>query len=95
MNDNIQKSKFHLKIQSRQGIVFEGDITSITSFNDKGKFDILSLHSNFISLIKKNIVVRDGTQIVKTIDIDIALLRVLKNSAEIYLGIEGGLTETI
>lgn len=87
--NNIKNVKFHLKIQSRQDTIFEGDVTSVTSYNDKGRFDVLSLHSNFISLIQKNIVVRDGNKIVQNLDIDIALLRVKENSAEIYIGIAG------
>ncbi|MCS7092425.1 MAG: hypothetical protein NZM26_03680 [Patescibacteria group bacterium] len=95
MNDTNKNCKFHLKIQSRQGIIFEGDVESVTSYNAKGKFDVLSLHSNFISLIEKKIIVRNDNKIIQDLDIDIALLRVKENFAEVYLGIRGGLTETI
>jgi hypothetical protein len=96
MSDN----KFHLKVASREGIVFEGDVDSITSFNEKGKFDVLASHANFISLIKNGLTVREvgGTEgkdtagkkvIGKEIGFDNALIRVRENNVEVYLGIEG------
>jgi F0F1-type ATP synthase epsilon subunit len=81
---------FHLKVASREGIVFEGDVESITSFNEKGKFDVLGQHANFISLIKKNLIVRaSGEQVDKELSFDNALMRVRENNVEVYLGVEG------
>lgn len=81
---------FHLKVASREGLVYEGDVTSITSYNEKGKFDVLAQHENFISLIKKGLTVREKEKAVtKEIGFDNALIRVRENSVEVYLGIEG------
>ncbi len=96
----MPENKFHLKVASREGIVFEGDVDSITSFNEKGKFDVLASHENFISLIKKGLTVREfggseGTDAKgkkvpeKEIGFDNALLRVRDNNVEVFLGIEG------
>ena len=79
---------FHLKIVSKEGILFDGDIKSLTSFNDKGKFDILGLHANFISIIYKKITIIDKAGGKKDMDIDKALLRNKENNLEIYLGID-------
>ena len=43
--------KFKLLVKSREGILYQGEVESMTSFNEKGEFDILSRHANFISLI--------------------------------------------
>lgn len=84
-------SKFHLKVASREGIVFDGDVVSVSSFNEKGKFDILSNHAHFISLIKKNITIREAaTAKEKVLSLDNALLRVKDNQVEVYIGIESG-----
>ncbi len=89
---------FHLKVSSREGIVFEGEVSSLSSYNEKGKFDILASHANFISLIKKSLTIRaDGSDtddktnkgVTKEIAFDNALLRVQENKVEVYLGIEG------
>lgn len=83
MNDN-----FHLKIVSKDGILYEDDIKSLTSFNQKGKFDILSFHANFISIIYKKIIIIDKNNIKKELDIEKALLRNKENNLEIYSGID-------
>ena len=81
--------KFKLLVKSREGILYQGEVESMTSFNEKGEFDILSRHANFISLIRKKLIIRDaqGQQI--EIPVHNALLRVKGNSVEVYLGIEG------
>lgn len=83
--------KFHLKVQSREGVLYEGDVIALTSFNEKGKFDILALHTNFISLIQKKLEIRDeeNTDKAKEIRFNNALLRVKENNVEVYLGVEG------
>jgi len=82
-------NKFHLKIISREGLVFEGDVDSITSYNNKGKFDVLSLHANFISLIQKGVTIKETKDAAeKQINFDNALMKVKQNLVEIYLGIE-------
>ncbi len=86
MTDN---RRFHLKVHSRQGLVFEGDVDSITSFNETGKFDILAQHANFISLIKKSLTIRDSTGKLREIKVDNALLRMKENQVEVYLGVQG------
>lgn len=79
---------FHLKIVAKDGILFEGDVRSLTSYNDKGKFDILALHANFISIIYKSIKIIDSKGIEKEMAIEKALLRNRQNNLEIYLGID-------
>lgn len=80
MNENFQ-----LRVVSREGVVFEGQAKSITSYNEKGKFDVLAQHANFISLISKGltIITKDGK--VNEVKFDNALLRVRKNIVEVYI----------
>lgn len=87
----MNSSKFHLKVQSREGVLFDGEVSSLTSYNEKGKFDVLALHTNFISLVQKKLEIRDSEDLNKTKEIKFenALLRVKDNNVEVYLGIEG------
>ena len=84
-----EEQKFHLKVHSREGVVFDGVIDSMTSFNEKGEFDILARHANFISLIQNKIIIKDQQNIEQEIPIDNALLRMSGNELEVYVGIEG------
>ena len=49
------KNDLNLKVVSRDGVLFDGKAETISSINEKGKFDILAQHANFISLIKEYI----------------------------------------
>ena len=90
-------NQFYLKVASREGVLFEGDVTAISSFNEKGKFDVLASHANFISLIKQGLIIREvgdinsknpKNQIIKEIKFGTALLRVKENKVEVYIGVE-------
>ena len=84
----MQEEVFHLKIVSKEGILFDDNVRSLTSYNDKGKFDILATHANFISIIYKSIIIIDSKGQKKELEIEKALLRNKNNRLEIYLGID-------
>ena len=81
--------QFHLKVHSREGVIYDGIVDSLSSFNEEGEFDILATHANFISLIQKKISIRDQQGVEQEIPIDNALLRMRENELEVYVGIEG------
>jgi len=76
-----------LSIRNRQGILFSGSVKAVSSYNDKGLFDILPKHENFISLIQQKIVIHKNDNQKQEIRIDNGLLRVYKNNVDIYVGI--------
>lgn len=77
-----------LSIRSREGSLFEGKVRSITSYNNKGKFDILPQHANFISLLKKEVVYVDEEGNDRALKIESALLRKKDLVVEIYIGVK-------
>lgn len=79
---------FNLFVKSRDGVIFSGPVLSLTSYNKKGRFDVLPGHANFISLIKEKLVIRDAKGVIKELPLTNGLMRFKKNSAEVYLGIE-------
>jgi len=89
----VEGNKFFLKIYSREGIIFQGYVLSVTSFNKVGEFDVLAKHANFISLIKDGVIIRDLQKNEKKFSFESALLRVKENIAEIYVGLEAVLKE--
>lgn len=51
--------KIHVRINSPEKVLWEGEADSVSSENSKGPFDILPLHANFITFIEnKPILVR-------------------------------------
>ena len=81
--DEIQVSIFDL-----ESIVYQGKIKALTSINEKGKFDILPMHSNFISIVKDYIILheRQGSQ--KEFKLRRGVLRLVNNQISIFIGLE-------
>lgn len=76
----------NLKVQSRDGVIFEGDIISLSAKNSKGTFDILDQHENFISLVDDTLVIRTPTD-TREIKVQNAILKIKENKLEVYVGI--------
>lgn len=77
----------YLTVKSPEELVFSGEIEAITSLNDKGKFDILPLHANFISIIKETLHIYPKDKDKKEMKIDSGVLRINQGKVEIFLGI--------
>ncbi|MCL4387322.1 hypothetical protein M1307_02920 [Patescibacteria group bacterium] len=76
-----------VNIKNKDQTVLEEEIEALSSFNEKGPFDILPLHENFISIIKDKIILhkKDGTS--KEIAIERGVLKIIENEIDIYLGV--------
>lgn len=76
----------HLIIKDKEKVIFDGQVTAVSSFNDVGLFDILPLHENFISLVRDKIIVHDNNG-QKEFKINNGVLRVKEDKVDIYLGL--------
>jgi F0F1-type ATP synthase epsilon subunit len=82
------KRTISVVIKNKDGTLFEGVARALTSYNEKGIFDVLPMHENFIS------VVRDFIRIYKTdgkkqdMRITSGVLKVLGNKVDVYIGFE-------
>lgn len=78
--------EIYLRIRSRKEVIFDGKALSVSSVNDKGPFDILPQHANFISLIKNEIVVRtkDSEKVLK---LGSGVIRVNRGIVDIFIDI--------
>jgi len=75
-------------VKNKDGVLFEGQARAMTSYNEKGIFDVLPLHENFIS------VVRDFIRIYRTdgksqdMKITNGVVKVIGNKVSVYVGFE-------
>lgn len=67
--------------------LYHGQGKAVTCFNDKGQFDILPYHANFITLIKEKVIVREENGTAKEFKIGQGVLRVVDNNVNIYVGL--------
>lgn len=56
---DVTSNKLFLKILSKEAIVYEGVISSLSSMNEVGKFDVLERHTNFVTVVEREIVARE------------------------------------
>ena len=62
----------------------------MTSVNDKGEFDVLEKHINFVTLIKEKIIIHTTDGRVEEMKIKEGVLRVHKDEVSIFLGLAFG-----
>lgn len=88
MTDIPNKSKqLTASIKSKTKVLFDGIVSTITSKNERGIFDILLFHTNFITLISDFVVVDKGLPTEQKFDFEKGVLYVISNKVEIYVGI--------
>lgn len=76
-----------IMIRTRAEVLYQGKGKTLSSYNEVGRFDVLPMHANFVSLISKSIDIYQSDGILKQIPIDEGIMRVKQNKIEIYLGI--------
>ncbi len=76
----------NIVIRKRTGIEFAGQAVSFSSINDRGPFDILPRHANFVCLLQERIEINTEKGWLK-FPINRAVLRVRQNEIEVFLGI--------
>ncbi len=84
----MNNSLLHITLTSREGVIFNADASSITSYNIKGRFDVLAEHANFISLIQKGATIIDAEGRVHEFNFTNALMKVYHNSVKVYVDLE-------
>ena len=80
------KSTLHVNIKNKESILFDDNVTGVSSYNERGLFDILPMHENFISIIKDKIILHKN-KAQKEIKIQTGVLKVKDNYINIYLGL--------
>jgi hypothetical protein len=78
----------HVRVRDTENILFEGESDRINSYNEMGPFDIYPMHANFISIIKGKLTIYLKKEKIKELTFEQAIMKVKKDIAHIYLGIE-------
>ena len=80
-------SLLHVTVHKKDGIVFEGNATSVTSTNDKGVFDILPMHTNFVAIINTTLTIRVKDTLPTTLSIPRGVIHVKENMVQVFVGV--------
>ena len=74
-------------VRNRERIFFNDKASSVSSFNDRGPFDVLPQHANFLSLISKAVIIDKGLPTEKFINTDSGVLNASRDVVKVYLGL--------
>ena len=87
--NHSSKQNIQLVIRQRDKLIFEGEAKAFSSYNEKGIFDVIAEHANFVSVITTSFMIHktDGTS--QETKIEEGIVRVYNNKVNVYLGIGG------
>jgi F0F1-type ATP synthase epsilon subunit len=74
-------------IRDRTGEQFAGPAKAVTCVNEKGRFDVLSQHANFISTIKDKVTIHLPESGIKEFNFENGVIQVSSDNVVIYLGV--------
>lgn len=80
-------TQFPVAVYDKKGPIYQGKVWAISSNNAKGPFSIRTLHTNFITVIEKELILRFDKKKFQTITVDLGVLRCYDQRVDIYLGI--------
>ena len=86
-NITLDNEGLTVNIKNRQNTVFQSQALAVSSENEIGKFDVLSQHANFISLIKKSVTIKRKNAPDFSIPIDLGIMKVWENQVFVYLDV--------
>lgn len=81
------KPQLNVSVRSKEKILFQGISFTLTSVNERGKFDVLPFHTNFITLIFDQIAIDEGRTTEQIIKLEKGVLYVMSNNVNVYVGI--------
>jgi F0F1-type ATP synthase epsilon subunit len=79
--------KLNLFIRSKEKLIFGGPVSTVTSENERGVFDILYGHTNFLTLIKDYVITDKSLPTEQKYPVQKGMLYVLGDMVNIYVGL--------
>lgn len=73
-------------VRNKDRVLYSGNAYAVTAINDKGIFDILPQHENFISLIKEKVIIHTTQKDEQQIKIESGIVRVYKD--KVYVAVQ-------
>ena len=77
-----------LQVSTPEKEIFSGEAKAVSSVNERGPFDVLPAHQNFITLIKEKLSIIDRNNEKQDIEVQSGVMRVHENEVTIFLGVE-------
>ncbi|PWU23404.1 hypothetical protein C5B42_03165 [Candidatus Cerribacteria bacterium 'Amazon FNV 2010 28 9'] len=79
---------FSVIVYDYKTLVYKGTVVAISSRNDKGPFNVLAAHTNFITVIENQLILHIDPEHSRFLPLEKGIMRVFDQYVEVYLGIE-------
>lgn len=76
-----------LKVVSSEKVIYDGDVYAVSSINENGPFDVLNLHSNFITIIKDKLIIHKDRKHKIDIPLKRGVMHCSDNLLHIFIGV--------
>ena len=86
-DDKTQKPPLQVTMRTREKLLYKGVATTVSSESERGPFDILVSHANFISLIHTYVIIDHGLPTEQSFQMEKGVVYVASNKIDIYVGI--------
>lgn len=83
----IKTKVLNVSIRSKKEKIYEGIAKSVSSQNDMGFFDILPMHTNYVTLVSDFVIVDKGLATEKYVKLDKGIITVVSDIVKVYVGI--------
>ncbi len=74
-------------IRDTNSTIFEGNAVAVSSSNDKGEFDILPGHKDYISVLNNKVTVYNMEGQETSYDLTSGIIKVSEDKVEVFIGI--------
>ena len=78
-------SNLTIIVRNKDKILYNGQAYAVSSINDKGPFDVLAWHENFIAIIKDKVIIHTTPKEKQEIQIENGVIRVYEDKVNIYI----------
>ena len=87
-NKPDKDAQLEVTIEDTGTVLYEGPAYAVSSTNERGPFDILPYHNNFIALVQKYITIHKTKDEKIDLQIESGVLRQHQNKVQVFVGVE-------
>jgi F0F1-type ATP synthase epsilon subunit len=84
---DFQHKPLNLIVRTPEKTIYQGEAKAVSSVNERGPFDVLGAHQNFITLIKDSLSIVDTQGEKQDIPVQDGVMRVHENEVTVFLGV--------
>jgi F0F1-type ATP synthase epsilon subunit len=83
---NLQNAKISVSVLTISEVLFRGEAWAVSSYNLRGAFDILPMHSQFITLIERELILHLDDAQERRFKVTNGVMLVMNDQVKVFVG---------